>query len=128
MLKTYSFLYDSMIAWYREWYPNPVHQRLMASLVMALMLFLNALSVVGVFAALGNRALFTFFFASPVVPFCLFAIMVISHLGFGIWRSNRTRPTSMNEIQTHSPRKIAGIYMIVSTLAFLSTMAWVGIK
>jgi hypothetical protein len=117
-----------MAAWYAKWYPNPGHQRAMASFVMGLMLFLNLMSLVGVLAVLGWPAAFRVFFAYPIMGACAFGTSILLHFGLGRTKSGGDEHREGAPIPTRWNRRVAAVYILVCAAAFLGTMTLVGLR
>jgi hypothetical protein len=113
----YSRLYDSMIAWYRQWYQRKFHLHTLAALALAVMLYLNVISLVYIGGLLRFWNPFDIVGSSAPRALSVFASLVLAHLAYAVWKSgHEDLPRSATQ-----SRRPAAIYMLSSVLLFIAS-------
>jgi hypothetical protein len=113
----YSRLYDSMLAWYGQWYSGDTSRGFSAALGMTVFMALNVLSVVNFFGIVGSYTAIELYVTNKAVFFPLFAALATFHLAFAVWRSTSVKERGQNPA-TSTSKRAAGCYMAISGAAF----------
>jgi hypothetical protein len=116
----YLRLYDSMLAWYSQWYPRGLYRHFVASLALTLLMVFNILSVVNLLGIFGSRSAIAILVDNRSAVLSLLAALTCLHLAFAVWRS-----TAMERYPARSAafgsKRIAVYYMTISTAVFLAS-------
>jgi hypothetical protein len=117
----YSRLYDSMLSWYSQWYPEGRLRHLSTTLAMTVLMAFNISSTLNLLVIGGlDRSIFSFA-ANKAVFFPLFAALTAFHFAFSAWRSASLKERG-DHPSTHVSKTIAGYYMAVS--ATVLCLSW----
>ncbi|HWK75598.1 MAG TPA: hypothetical protein VNQ81_15070 [Povalibacter sp.] len=120
----YGIIYDSMLLWYKKWYPREHQRYLMTSFAMAMFLSFNLLTLAALLKFLGVSVLEELLFSARAVPVGVFVILLLLNLVFGKQRATKDPETSFSAVDLNRRRNRAWIYMICSFLGFVIAMMW----
>lgn len=121
---SYSRLYDSMVAWYAQWYAQGKSLHFMTGLALALCMFFNILALCNVLTILGQERLLEFAAANNgrgVIA--LLAVLTVLHLGLAKWKYDGV--TERREYPRNATSKnIALVYIAISLLLFFGSFGF----
>jgi hypothetical protein len=111
----YSRLFDSMVIWYRQWFPHVLHRRIMAALALTVLMTFNLLSVVNLFGILGLHSVPHLVSGNRGFAISLFFALTLFNLVFALYKvPSKAR---LENIPSGS-KKPAIYYMTLSAAVF----------
>lgn len=122
--RMYEATYDSMLIWYKKWYPQQHQRYLMTSFAMSMFLFFNFLTVAALMELLGVSIFDSVLLSTRVIPIGLFVVLLLFNLAFGKTRLSKSARSSSGVTDDDRQRKHALIYMLGSFFGFVMTMIW----
>lgn len=109
-----------MLAWYRQWYQRDIQLYALASVALAVMSYLNLISLIYIVGMLKFWDGFDIVGSSAPRALSVFAALILAHLAYAVWRS-RYKPELRGACDSKRP---AVIYMLSSVGLFIvSTLA-----
>lgn len=115
----YSRLYDSMIAWYRQWFALDSQLNRAASLALGVMIYLNLISLANIIDLLGFWDSFAILGADKFVTSSVFAALLLFHLAYGAWKQGR----SVRLGHVFASKRAAVMYMLATVLVLITSTA-----
>jgi hypothetical protein len=116
----YLRLYDSLVAWYSQWYPHGFYRYFVAALALTVLMALNILSIVSVLGILGFRSPMDRLADNRSAALSLFGALTCVHLALAVWRSP-SNPQHRDGSSPSGSKRVALYYMVLSAVAFFAS-------
>jgi hypothetical protein len=119
----YSRIYDSMVAWYSNWYQSKQHCYRVTSFAMSAFLFLNMLTLSAVLDVLGMGQIGNLMLNTPLIPLLAVVGLIFGNLAYG--RSPARQASWRGPISSVRDRRamVAILYVAGTIAGFVVSMA-----
>jgi hypothetical protein len=119
VLAAYAILFDSMMTYFRKWYPALSDQRVRAANALSFLVALNAFSIANVLHVLGFPLLSEATDSIKVVV-VLGVALIIANLQFAKWRSSSSNRPYAEEVGVSGVYAVT--YLVCSLVAFAASL------